>query len=177
MAADLTPAAGPAFPHVMEAVPFPRFYAAHRAAVYRFLVAAVGAQGAEDCFQETFLAALRGYPRLRDHRNLRGWILTIAARKVVDHHRRRSRLHRQMEAEERTARARLAAGAPPAELADEALWARVRALPPRQRTALTLRVVGDLSYAAIAAATGTSSAAARQNVHLALRRLRQEIGE
>ena len=52
-----------------------------------FLIAAVGPQEAEDCFQETFLAALRAYPRLDDARNLRGWLLTIAHRKAIDHHR------------------------------------------------------------------------------------------
>ena len=59
--------------------------------VLGFLVAAVGPQEAEDCFQETFLAALRAYPRLEDDRNLRGWLLTIAHRKAIDHHRARGR--------------------------------------------------------------------------------------
>ena len=52
---------------------------------------AVGAADAEDCFQETFLAALRAYPKLGDDRNLRGWLLTIAHRKAIDHHRANGR--------------------------------------------------------------------------------------
>ena len=52
---------------------------------------AVGRGDAEDCFQETFLAALRAYPKLRDGGNLRGWLLTIAHRKAIDHHRARGR--------------------------------------------------------------------------------------
>ena len=52
---------------------------------------AVGREGAEDAFQETFLAALRAYPGLRDARNLRGWLVTIAHRKAIDHHRARGR--------------------------------------------------------------------------------------
>ncbi|HEY3435582.1 MAG TPA: sigma factor, partial [Solirubrobacterales bacterium] len=52
---------------------------------------AVGRDGAEDCFQETFLAALRAYPQLDDARNLRGWLLTIAHRKAIDFHRAKGR--------------------------------------------------------------------------------------
>ena len=35
----------------------------------------------------TLRYGLRAYPGLRDDRNLRGWLLRIAARKVIDHHR------------------------------------------------------------------------------------------
>ena len=41
-------------------------------------------QLAEEVVQETFLAALRAYPKLRDACNLRGWVLTIATRKAID---------------------------------------------------------------------------------------------
>jgi len=58
--------------------PFQRFLDAHRDLVWRFLVSSVGPVDAEDCFQETFLAALRAYPRLRAGSNLRAWVLTIA---------------------------------------------------------------------------------------------------
>ena len=46
--------------------PFQRFLDAHREDVWRFLVAAVGREAADDCFQETFIAAMRAYPRTRD---------------------------------------------------------------------------------------------------------------
>ena len=45
--------------------PFQRFLDEHREDVWRFLVASVGREAADDCFQETFLAALRAYPRMR----------------------------------------------------------------------------------------------------------------
>ena len=44
-------------------------------AVYRFLMATVGPNEADDCFQETFLAALRAYPDLKHGDNLRAWVL------------------------------------------------------------------------------------------------------
>ena len=41
--------------------------------------------------QETWLAALRAYPRLRDASNLRSWILTVAHHKAIDRIRARGR--------------------------------------------------------------------------------------
>jgi RNA polymerase sigma factor (sigma-70 family) len=87
----------------VELPPFQAFMDAHRDDVYRFLVACVGAEEADDCFQETFLSALRAYPRLDDGSNLRAWILTIAHRKAIDAHRSRKR--RPVPAEELPERA------------------------------------------------------------------------
>jgi predicted RNA polymerase sigma factor len=55
----------------------------HGPDVHRFLVAQVGSSDAEDCYQETWIAALRAYPRLAHGENLRGWVLTIAGRKAI----------------------------------------------------------------------------------------------
>ena len=73
-----------------ELPPFQSFLEQHRRPVLGFLRAMVGTDAADDCFQETFLAALRAYPRA-DGRNLRAWVLTIARRKAIDHHRARAR--------------------------------------------------------------------------------------
>jgi len=136
--------------------PFQVFLDSHREDVYRFLVALVGPNEAEDCFQETFLGALRAYPRLRDAKNLRGWVLTIAHRKAMDHHRSRARRAEPMaEMPER--------GATPGHETDPALWNMVRALPPRQRAAVVGRYVNDLSYREIARITGGTEQAARRN--------------
>jgi RNA polymerase sigma factor (sigma-70 family) len=137
--------------------------------VHRFLVATVGRGDAEDCYQETWLAALKAYPRLRDASNLRSWILTVAHRKAIDHVRARNRRATPVaDVPERPA--------PSVELSDggSELWAEVRALPPKQRTAIALRTVADLAYADIARIMGTSEDAARRNVHEALKRLRTE---
>src|SRR5271155_2138057 len=97
----------------------------------------VGAQAAEDCFQETFLAALRAYPRLRADSTPRAWLLTIAHNKAIDHLRRGAR--------ERPASGE-AGGADPPAMADQAIWGAVAALAPRQRAAVALRYIGDLSH-------------------------------
>lgn len=147
--------------------PFQRFLDEQRDVVWRFAVASVGRQDADDVFQETFLAAMKAYPRLRAGSNLQAWVLTIAHRKALDHFRARKR------------RPDLPGEVP--EVAhhddgpgDDAVWDEVRALPAKQRTAITLRFAADLDYAAIGKATGTSADAARKNVHEGMKKLRQE---
>src|SRR5262245_59012353 len=78
--------------HVVSKLPpFQVLIDEHAPDVMAVLRGAVGRDGAEDCFRETFLSALRAYPKLKDDRNLRGWLITIAHRKAVDHHRARGR--------------------------------------------------------------------------------------
>jgi RNA polymerase sigma factor (sigma-70 family) len=133
--------------------------------VHRLLIASVGRLDADDCYQETWLAALRAYPDLRDASNLRSWILTIASRKAIDHVRRRPPIPVAELPETPSA---------PETLSDDGLWELVRALPPKQRTALALRFVVDAGYPEIAAAMETSEDAARRNVHEGLKKLRLE---
>ena len=72
----------------MAVPPFERFYEQHRDEIYGFLRKRLGAERAEDAFQETFLRALRAYPRLEHGDHLRAWVYTIAGRIVIDEHRR-----------------------------------------------------------------------------------------
>jgi RNA polymerase sigma factor (sigma-70 family) len=134
---------------------------------------AVGRGDADDVFQETFLAALRAYPSLRDDRNLRGWLLTIAHRKAIDHHRARGRRPLPVAEVADVAAARAAVLEVP--VPDDGVWERVAALPPKQRAAVTLRFASDLPHAEIAAALGCSPAAARRSLHEGLTKLRKEL--
>jgi RNA polymerase sigma factor (sigma-70 family) len=150
----------------MTLPPFQRLLDDHRLDVYRFLVAAVGPQDADDCFQETFLSALRAYPGLRDESNLRGWLFTIATRKAMDHWRRaRRRAVPVAEVPERAA--------PEVADGDPELWRSVRELPPMQRAAVIHRYVLDLTYADVAMALGCSVDAARANAYEGRRKLRE----
>ncbi len=151
--------------------PFQRFLDAHRDAVWRFLVSSVGYSEAEDCFQETFIAALRAYPRLREDSNLRAWVLTIAHRKALDAHRGRGRRALPV-ADPAVLDERAAAARPPR---DEALWEAVGELPARQRSAVVLRYVADLPHRDIAVAIGCSEEAARRSLHEGLTRLRKVV--
>ena len=146
--------------------PFQRFLDENREVVWRFLVRSVGPVEAEDCFQETFIAALRAYPRLRADSNLRAWVLTIAHRKALDAHRGRAR--RALPVAD-VGRARRARAAPARSAPDGELWQAVRELPARQRSAVVLRYVADLAHREIAAAIGCSEEAARRSLHEGLR--------
>jgi RNA polymerase sigma factor (sigma-70 family) len=152
----------------MELPPFQVFLDDHREDVYRFLVASVGEGDADDCFQETFLAALRAYPRVRENSNLRAWILTIAHNKAIDAHRARQR--RPTPVEEVPERA-----TEPVRERDGSIWAAVRELPGRQRAAVIHRFVNDLAYVDLGRMIGCSEEAARRNVHEGLKKLRGAV--
>ena len=132
--------------------------------VWRFLAAAVGRAEADDCWQETFYAALRAYPRA-DGRNLRAWLFTIAQRKAIDVFRSRKRNPKPVES--------LPEGAVHDDHSDPVLWREVGALPTKQRMAVIHRFVLDMPYADIARVIGCSEDAARQNVRAGLKRLRE----
>ena len=153
----------------MRLPPFQTLLDTHGPDVHRFLVASVGRVDADDCYQETWLAALRAYPKLRDAANLKSWIFTVAHRKVIDHVRARRRVAVPVGDVPEPATT-----SDPPQPHDDELWARVRELPDKQRTAVALRYVTDAAYEEIAAVMGTSQDAARRNVHEALKRLRTE---
>lgn len=152
--------------------PFQTVLDEHSAAVMAILRGAVGRDGAEDCFQETFLAALRAYPKLDHARNLRGWLLTIAHRKAIDHHRADGRAPVPVAEPDEL----VAVNVDPVPQRDDELWAAVGALPPKQRAAVALRFGSDLPHGEIAAALGCSPEAARRSLHEGLKRLRKELG-
>jgi RNA polymerase sigma factor (sigma-70 family) len=144
--------------------PFEAFYAEHRAEVLGFLGRRLGRDRAEDAFQDTFLRALRAYPRLEHGDHLRAWVLTIAGRIVLDDVRKRK---------------------PEGELPDlvteedwhpafEELAPLTEGLPPKERAAVVLRYGYDLGYDEIGAALGSTEAAARQAASAGVRRLRKE---
>jgi RNA polymerase sigma factor (sigma-70 family) len=151
----------------MQPPPFQRFLDTYKDDVYRFVRAAVGPNGADDCWQETWLAALRAYPRLQNGANLKAWVLTIAHRKSIDYHRKAARDAIPME----TVRDEPFGDPEP----DAGLWKSVRLLPPKQRTAVIYRYVNDLAYRDIGAAMNTTAEAARQNAHEGLKKLREEL--
>ena len=150
----------------MSPPPFEALIVEHGRSVHDYLAASVGPHHGADCYQETMLAALRAYPDLSHQRNLRAWLFTIAHRKLIDHHRAAGRVVSAVETPDQ------AVDDP--DPGDDALWAAVRALPPKQRAAVTLRYLADLSYAEIATTIDCREDAARQNVRAGLAALRKE---
>ena len=153
--------------------PFQRFLDAQRDDVLRFLIASLGRHDADDAFQETFLSALRAYPRLRPDSNLRAWVLTIAHRKAMDVHRARKR--NPIPVAEIHDGAGGPTHTPTAAPGPGDHWERVRTLPDRQREVLTLRYAADLTHTEIAAALDCSEEAARRAAADGLKTLRKEF--
>lgn len=148
--------------------PFQAFLDEHRAPVLAFLRSMVGPVDADDCFQETFMSAMRAYDTL-DGRHPRAWVMTIARRKAIDHHRARAR---RPEPHGELPEQVSPHGNPGGGEERGGLWARVAELPPRQRQAVALRFAADLAYADVARALECSEEAARRSVHEGLKRLR-----
>jgi RNA polymerase sigma factor (sigma-70 family) len=136
----------------------------------RFLWVAVGPAEADDVFQETFIAALRAWPRVTDDGRLDRWILRIASRKAIDHHRGAARRPLPVAETPESSKGRSEPADP-----DDDLWDAVRALPPKQRVAVVQRHVLDRPYSDIAAILGCSEAAARKNVSEGTKRLGERI--
>ena len=151
----------------MQAVaipPFERFYEEHRSDVLRLLRRRLGADRADDAFQETFLRALRAYGRLEHGEHLRAWVLTIAQNVALD------TLRRARPTEELVETASADSRPAYAELAD-----LTDGLGPKERAAVVLRYGYDLSYDQIASALGSTPDAARQAASTGVRRLRRRI--
>lgn len=158
----------PRAPHV-DLPPFESLIELHARGLLRFCVARLGADRGEDAFQETLLAALRAYPDLRDPAAAGGWLFAIADRKIIDAARAGARQPAGGDAIDEVAEPwhdSAPAGS---------LWNDVAELPAKQREAVALRYVADLSHGEIAAAMGISEAAARRNVHEGLKRLRGSV--
>ena len=148
--------------------PFQALLEAHRADVYRFCVATAGPSDADDVFQETWIAALRAYPKLRRADNLRAWLFRIAQNKALDEHRARGRRAVPLESVPDPRERDNDTGPEPE------LWQRLRGLPPKQRTAVFCRTLLGMPYPELALLLESSEEAARRSVHEGLKRLREE---
>jgi len=121
---------------------------------------------ADDAYQETFLAAFRGWPPPRRGQE-RAWLYRIATNKVIDRARRAKRLVRLAD---------LKLAAPERDgvsLAD--LASAIKVLPKGQRAAFVLRRVQGLEYADVASALECSEDAARQRVAEATKKVREAM--
>jgi RNA polymerase sigma factor (sigma-70 family) len=149
--------------------PFDAIVAEHGTVVLRVCRALLGSTDADDAWSETFLAAMKAYPSLRDHDNIRGWLVTIAHHKAIDQLRGAARRPRpagtlpDVAATDRT----------PSQHGD--LRAALNALPPKQRGAVVYRYLADLAYTDVAQLLDCSEAAARRNAADGIAALRKHF--
>ncbi|HWF28606.1 MAG TPA: RNA polymerase sigma factor [Mycobacterium sp.] len=141
--------------HLVKA-PFEAVVAQHGATVLRVVRAVVGHSDADDAWSDTFLAALKAYPRLPLNANVEAWLVTIAHRKAIDITRTASRRAVPVaDPPDSPARER-------ADTHDLDLDAALAALPPKQRQAVAYHYLAGLPYAEIALILDSTVAAARR---------------
>jgi len=141
--------------------------AQHGATVLRVCRAVLGPADADDAWSETFLAALKAYPRLPGDANVEAWLVTIAHRKAIDVTRAAARRAVPVADVPETP----AAG--PADGRDLDLTGALAALPRRQREAVAYHYLAGLPYQDVAAITGGSTDAARRAAADGIARLRK----
>lgn len=129
----------------------------HGADVLRVCRAVVGPVDADDAWSDTFLSALKAFPKLSAGSDVRAWLVTIAHRKAIDILRARSRDPVPVEViHDRPS----SHGIPGAE--DAELWAAVAALPERQRLAVAYHYLGGLPHGATAEVIGGTADSVRR---------------
>ena len=148
--------------------PFEELVQEHGTVVMRVCRALLRPADADDAWSETFLSALRAYPRLRADSDARAWLVTIAHRKAIDQLRAAGR--RAVPAGELPV---MATEDPPGP--DEDLQAALAALSPAQREAVVLHHLGGLPHDEIAATLGISPAAARRRAADGIAALRTRL--
>ncbi|MEO0515340.1 MAG: RNA polymerase sigma factor [Planctomycetota bacterium] len=143
---------------------------------YRFSYNMLGdTDAAREATQETGLRFLQGLPTFRGDSQLKTWSLGIALNVCREMRRRR----RPLALANAGAVAGAALTADPLERAEQLnqLDARLAALPERQREAVTLRYLEELSLRDTAAAMGCALGTAKATISQALRSLRGQAGE
>lgn len=136
--------------------------------VMRVCRALLGPADADDAWSETFLAALRAYPRLHSESNVRGWLVTIAHRKAIDHLRAAARAPVPVdEVPERPTTDDCVVER------DEELWGALQALPFTQRSAVAYHYLAGLPYADVATLLDSNETAARRAAADGIANLRQ----
>ena len=167
----------------LEGVPpvsFESLVERHQAEIYRFALHLTRNQAdADDLYQETMLKAYRAFGRLDSQANYRAWLYRIATNTFLSSRRKAGRegpLDAAVEANVAADPVDYAASLDARDILAE-IKAFVLSLPAKQRIALILRKYHDMGYDEIASTLKCSEAAARANVHEALRKLRERFGE
>jgi RNA polymerase sigma-70 factor, ECF subfamily len=136
-------------------------------------------RAADDLAGEVWIAVARSLDQfVGDEAGFRGWLFTIARRRLIDHRRRSARRRTEVVSSEvlDTADESGLGGDPAGEVLDRlhaqgAVDALVRELTPDQAEAVLLRVVGQLSVAETARIMQRPPGAVRVLCHRALRRM------
>ena len=125
------------------------------------------AEAARDAVAEAFCRAYERWPRVASMDSPSGWVYRVALNEL-----RRSMRRRVLES--RLLRRERPHSIPPPDI-DRELWDAVAALPRRQREAIVLRYVGDLTERDVARVLGISEGATSAALVAARRRLVEQL--
>jgi RNA polymerase sigma-70 factor (ECF subfamily) len=161
----------------------------HGPAVWRTLWRLLGNRAdAEECFQETFLAAVRAERRPAPVVHWGALLQTLATARAIDRLRRRYCLRRESAAmpaeqedvftpEDTASRQPSASDLLDAKELSQRLRAALALMPERQAEVFALHALSGWSYQEIGQSTGMSSSAVGVTIHRARQRLREILGE
>ena len=130
------------------------------------------AEIAREATDEAFVRAYERWSRVRAMDSPGGWLHRVALNDLRRRFRRRA-IERELL--RRRHDDPTVVGPPP--IADARVWDAVRRLPRRQRTAIALRYVLDLTEREVAATMGISRGAASATLTSARRNLEEALGE
>ena len=155
-----------------------QLFALHHAEIYAYILRMVrDADLAADFAQDTFVKAYRAQDMLEDRSKARAWLYQIAHRVVLDEMRRR-RIVRFLPWTGESHGSAPSAEHLAMEMRLSGPMARALArIPERQRAALLMAEVNDLSGLELAAALGISHVAARALLTRARESLRQALAD
>jgi RNA polymerase sigma-70 factor, ECF subfamily len=150
--------------------------AEHYQAVYGVTYRILGEPDqAADATQEAFVNAIKALPTFRGEARIRTWLLRIAANTARSAGRRTTT--RREVALDVDAQGHRSDSDPEAEALNRSEAQRaetaLRALPEKQRLAVTLRIYQGLSHREIAEVLDSTEGAVRVNYHLGIKRLRE----
>jgi len=137
--------------------PFEQIVAEHGPTVLRICRAVLGPVDAEDAWSETFLAALKAYPKLEPEANVEAWLVTIGHRKAIDVKRAEVRRAVPVEAIPESS-----ATGDQYDRWDEELWEAMKNLPAKQRQTVAYHYLAGFPHREVAEIVGGSEAAARR---------------
>ena len=125
------------------------------------------AEAARDAVAEAFSRAYERWPRIASMESPNGWVYRVALNELRRRMRRRA-------LESRLLRRERLPPISPADI-DPELWDAVAALPLRQREAIVLRYVGDMTERDVANVLGITEGAASAALVAARRRLADQL--
>lgn len=145
--------------HTRSGGSFAQFYRRE----YRAMVALAAAVGgvpaaAEDIAQDALVQAHKAWPKIAGYEKPGAWLRRVTINLATNQRRKRRNEHRAL---------RRVEGAHTVEfhLPDDGLWAAVAALPPKQRAAVALFYLEDLTIADIADVLDCAPGTAKAHLH------------